>query len=153
MRPAKWRRNCSSRSSTTRSGWRTAAALESTTRQLWPWRRGPKCPDRALWKSRCLFLPNEGEPNMNHSNGHPPEELPDDLISSTEAAKLLRVHLCSLIRWALSGRLRAWRIGSRWRFSRTEVLAMLKRVEVPHRPRAKRQASNAEEERFVDSVL
>jgi excisionase family DNA binding protein len=54
--------------------------------------------------------------------------MPEDLIDAGAAARLLRVHISTIYRWALTGRLRAWRVGSRYRVSQAEVLASVREV-------------------------
>lgn len=45
------------------------------------------------------------------------------MVSSTEAAQVLKLHLGTLHRWRHSGKLRAWLRGRMWFFSRAELLA------------------------------
>ncbi len=60
-------------------------------------------------------------------------EIPADLITLKEAARLARnCHKNTILRWVLSGRLPAWRIGSgrMYYVSRADVLALFQPVEV-----------------------
>jgi excisionase family DNA binding protein len=59
---------------------------------------------------------------------------PPDLISTMQAAKLAKVSACSLYRWIVSGKLRAWRLVGRLRVSESELRALLVPVEPPKRP-------------------
>lgn len=81
-----------------------------------------------------------------------PLALPDDAISLSEAARLLGVAPCSVWRWAVrDGRLRAWRVGARWRLSRAEVLGLV-RANTPRpevRELAEAQARTAESLRVL----
>ena len=67
------------------------------------------------------------------------DPLPEDHISTTEAAKLAKVHPVLLCRWVRKGRLRAWKLVGRVRVSRADVLALAVPVEerpgLPARPR------------------
>jgi excisionase family DNA binding protein len=80
------------------------------------------------------------------------DPLPDDAITTAAAARLLHVAPCTLWRWAVrDGRLRAWRVGKRWRFSRAEVLALVRHNEP--RPEVQARAERAKELAEVDAVL
>ncbi len=50
-----------------------------------------------------------------------------DLMTGTEVAVFLRVHIASVRRWARSGQLHGYRLGGRgdWRFHRKDVMAFL----------------------------
>jgi len=53
-------------------------------------------------------------------------EIPDDLITPLQAAQLLGVHLATIYRYILDGRLPAWRLaGTRFKLSRVQVLGLL----------------------------
>jgi excisionase family DNA binding protein len=51
----------------------------------------------------------------------------NEVLTSTEVADLLKVHLSSVRRWSRSGKLRGYRLGGGgdWRFLRKDVLAFL----------------------------
>jgi excisionase family DNA binding protein len=51
----------------------------------------------------------------------------NEVLTSTEVAELLKVHLSSIRRWSRSGKLRGYRLGGcgDWRFLRKDVLAFL----------------------------
>jgi excisionase family DNA binding protein len=51
----------------------------------------------------------------------------DDLITSTEAANLLGVSKVTLHNWKVEGLISYYRIGTRIRFKKSEVIAALKR--------------------------
>lgn len=53
-------------------------------------------------------------------------DIPDDLISLPQAAKLLGVSRQSVLRWLLSGKLPGFRVGHRWRVRKVDVLALCK---------------------------
>jgi enoyl-CoA hydratase/carnithine racemase len=56
----------------------------------------------------------------------PTTTLPEDPISLSEMGRLLGVAPCSAWRWAVrDGRVRAWRVGSRWRVSKAEALGLV----------------------------
>lgn len=76
---------------------------------------------------------------------------PDDLISTTEAARLAGVHISSLWRWVMRGHLPAWRRVGRTLVSRQAVLDLLQPVE--SRRRKPRQASRAAVDRWTREVL
>lgn len=57
-----------------------------------------------------------------------PQELPEDLIDTTAAARLAKCHITSLNRWIHRGKLRGWRRGGRWFVSQADVLALFKPV-------------------------
>jgi hypothetical protein len=52
--------------------------------------------------------------------------LPEDAITLAEMGRLLGVAPCSCWRWAVrDGVIRAWRIGGRWRVSKSEALGLI----------------------------
>jgi excisionase family DNA binding protein len=55
--------------------------------------------------------------------------LPDDLISMGELADLLRLHVCApgIYRLLRQGKLRAFKVGSGWAFSREAVGQAIRR--------------------------
>ena len=66
--------------------------------------------------------------NMEHKNR--PEWNDDDVImTSSEVAKFLKVHLGSVRRWTRTGELKGYRLGRRgdWRYLRRDVIAFLRR--------------------------
>lgn len=83
-------------------------------------------------------------------------EIPNDLISLPEAAKLVRVVRQTVLRWLISGRLRGFRAGHRWRISRADLLALVqqfgpeearqKRIEdAKHQPISRRELRKRDE--------
>ncbi len=74
----------------------------------------------------------------------PVDAVPDDLIDTKTARRLVKVDLSTLYRWLQSGKLRAWKRVGRLLVSRSEVLALLRPVEPkPARERAPRRATQA----------
>jgi hypothetical protein len=71
------------------------------------------------------------------------DELPEDLVDARAAAELLRLCVPVLYRWRAKGKVRAWRRGGRWFFSRAE----LRRLFVADRPAATLPPTGAERER------
>jgi excisionase family DNA binding protein len=55
----------------------------------------------------------------------PPPEKKDDLITRKETATLLGITLPTLHTWSLQGKLKAYRIGTRVRYKRNEVMLAL----------------------------
>ena len=53
----------------------------------------------------------------------------DVIMTSSEVAKFLKVHLGSVRRWTRSGELKGYRLGKRgdWRYLRKDVIAFLHR--------------------------
>ncbi len=67
----------------------------------------------------------------------PPPDLDNDaLVTPAKAARLLQVHPATLYRWILTGKLPAWKRGSRMLVKRADLDGLLERV-VPlaERPR------------------
>lgn len=61
------------------------------------------------------------------------QAIPNDLVDTRTAARIAGVHVSSVYRWVLSGRLRGWkRAGARYLISRADLAGMLREV----RPRA-----------------
>ncbi len=54
------------------------------------------------------------------------DAIPSDLIQLPEAATLLGISRQSMLRWCIQGKIRAWRVGHRWRVSRADVVALCK---------------------------
>ena len=79
-------------------------------------------------------------------------DLPDDLIDTTEAARLLRCHVATVFRWILAGKLPGWRRGRRHFVRRADVVAAWTRPkEQPPKLESRREVR--ERERWVDEVL
>lgn len=85
---------------------------------------------------------------------------PDDLISTTEAARLIpsgqpgrKTHTSTIVRWVKQGRLRGWRRGSRLLVSQAEVYALLRPEPVEVRPEVESEIERRERERRTDEVL
>jgi excisionase family DNA binding protein len=57
--------------------------------------------------------------------------VPNDLIDAKAGARLVGVHVSTIYRWVLTGRLRGYRVGSRYRVSRAAVLGMVVEVRAP----------------------
>jgi excisionase family DNA binding protein len=82
--------------------------------------------------------------------------IPDDLISPTKAAQILKVHVASVYRWILAGRLRAWtRASTRHLVSEADVRALLQPAVPRPRPPVVVQPSQAAEaqRRRTEEVL
>jgi excisionase family DNA binding protein len=61
----------------------------------------------------------------------PIKEENSTLMTATEVAAFLKVHLGSVRRWSRSGKLKGYRLGGRgdWRYDRKDVLAFLHGVQ------------------------
>ena len=58
--------------------------------------------------------------------------VPADLLSPKAAARLLDIHISTLYRWVLTGRLKSyWRGGCRRLISRADLLALIRPAEAP----------------------
>lgn len=66
-----------------------------------------------------LAIQNEAKPNSNEP----------ELITRQEAANILGISLPTLNEWSKTGELPSYRIGSRVRYKRDEVLASVKQVQ------------------------
>jgi excisionase family DNA binding protein len=53
----------------------------------------------------------------------------DEILTATEAAALLKVHKRTVYRLAEQGVIPGNRIGHRWRFNRTNILALVSKAE------------------------
>jgi excisionase family DNA binding protein len=53
--------------------------------------------------------------------------VPDDLMTATEAGRLLGIHPRVIHRWRIAGRLPGWRLGKYVRYSRADLLALYTR--------------------------
>jgi excisionase family DNA binding protein len=73
----------------------------------------------------------------------------DVLMTTNQAAKLLRVHLATVYRWVLSGKLPAWKRGGRLVVRRADLDGLLTPV-VPLRERP-RPGPSAKEQRAADA--
>jgi excisionase family DNA binding protein len=47
---------------------------------------------------------------------------PTDPIDITQAAQMLDIHVATLHRWRLKGKINAWKVGARWKVSKAEIL-------------------------------
>lgn len=63
-----------------------------------------------------------------------PERPPDDLIPSTEAARICRCHLKTLLRWERQGKLAGWERQGRVFYSKAQCEQMFKRRKIGNRP-------------------
>lgn len=73
-----------------------------------------------------------------------PADLPDDLITPRQAARLLRCHIATLHRWIQTGKLPAWRRGGeRYLVSESAVLALVEPVAVAAAPVVGKRATTA----------
>jgi excisionase family DNA binding protein len=82
-------------------------------------------------------------------------ELPDDLLTPRQAAKIMKTHTSTIIRWVLSGKLRGYRqAGTRYLISRRDLQAMLvpvvpdPEVELPRTASQEREAAEAAKARL-----
>ncbi len=76
------------------------------------------------------------------------DEIPEDLIRPSQAAKLVGCHMATVCRWVMTGKLRGWKLaGRRYLVSRADVQAMLEpvaavgRIPVTPPPQARRMKS------------
>jgi len=60
-----------------------------------------------------------------------PSPKPDDLLTRKETASLLGVSLHTLHDWTISGKVPAYRIGSRVRYKRSEIEGSLNQIKSP----------------------
>lgn len=80
-------------------------------------------------------------------------DMPHDLISRNDAARLLGTCPQTILRWILSGRMTGYRIGHRWKVSRQDVLACVQRfgvAEANDRKLAEEQARPATKKELAD---
>lgn len=77
----------------------------------------------------------------------PSEYVPDDLVSTSRAAQLLKVNPCTVARWVIAGRLKGWRVAGRYRVSEGDVRAMMRPVQsdIPAREMTKGEREAASE--------
>ena len=68
-----------------------------------------------------------GEFILSHSNTKEKEE-PEELLNSSQTSKLLGVSKVTLHKWKLEGKVKSYRIGTRIRFKRAEVLSALQTI-------------------------
>jgi hypothetical protein len=87
-------------------------------------------------------------------------QTPDDLIGLSEACRLIpsrkpgrRLHVATLYRWVLSGRVRGWRIGRGLFVSRADMLRLARPVDVAEDPAAGELRSAAERAKWAEAVL
>jgi excisionase family DNA binding protein len=72
-----------------------------------------------------------GEFNLSYK---PKEhEEPEELLNSSQTAKLLCVSKVTLHKWKLEGKVKSYRIGTRIRFKRAEVLEALQTIKTNRR--------------------
>jgi excisionase family DNA binding protein len=57
-----------------------------------------------------------------------PMSIPSDLIDVAVVARILQVHVSAVYRWLERGRIVGYRIGGRWRLSRADVMAFVRRT-------------------------
>lgn len=69
--------------------------------------------------------------------------VPDDLVTTSRAATILKVSVHTVLRWILAGKVRAWRVAGRYRVSEADARAMLRPVLAEAEPR-ERTASERE---------
>jgi excisionase family DNA binding protein len=79
--------------------------------------------------------------------------IPNDLISANEAAKLLRVHGASIRRWIVGGAIPGFQVGSRWMLAREDVIAFVKPFNPKGKPRPLTVAELREREQRIDQNL
>lgn len=75
----------------------------------------------------------------------PSEYVPDDLVSTSRAAQLLKVNPCTVARWVIAGRLRGWRIQGRFRVSESDIRAQIRQVRADAPPRERTREEMAAE--------
>ena len=56
------------------------------------------------------------------------KEEPEELLNSSQTSKLLGVSKVTLHKWKLEGKVKSYRIGTRIRFKRAEVLSALQTI-------------------------
>ncbi len=78
---------------------------------------------------------------------------PGDVLTPTQAAQLLEVHVGSVRRWILRGELPAWRKGGRIEIRRVDLEAMLQPVEVRQRVPIPTGRARAKSSREAEDVL
>lgn len=71
-----------------------------------------------------------------------------DAISAKEAARILRCNLGTVYRWGLTGRIVAYRVGSKWEFDRGSVESFRRSArqtppDLGPTPRQRRKHANA----------
>lgn len=77
--------------------------------------------------SERLVLANSQTPTLQELK---PKELKDELLTRNETAKLLGISLPTLHTWSLNGKLTAYRINTRVRYKRVEVMSALIKFKV-----------------------
>lgn len=87
-------------------------------------------------------------------------DTPNDLISTREATTLLpskrpgrKVHISTILRWVLSGKLRGWRVGGSWFVSRSELLSQVRLVQPRRDDQTAAEAEARERAARTDRVL
>lgn len=81
------------------------------------------------------------------------EHLPDDLLAVPEAARLLRCHQATILRWIFKGKLTGYRAGRRWKVSRAALLAKVERRGEPATPLPKSRAELEREYEATEAEL
>ncbi len=84
------------------------------------------------------------------------DEIPDDLIRPSQAAKMLGCHMATVYRWVVTGKIPGWRRGgNRYLVRLADVKAMLEPVEARGRipvtppPQARRMKSERAKEQLL----
>ncbi len=78
---------------------------------------------------------------------------PQDLMSTTAAAKFLNVDPATVRRWASIGKLPAYRIVGRLRISRADLAALVKPVEPDSSPRPLTRSERERRDAETDATL
>ncbi len=86
-------------------------------------------------------------------DAQPQPTLPTDLIGLAEAAKMLASHKMSVWRWVSKGLMPGFRVGSRIKVSRADVVAFAAQVQPVGVARPRTRAELAAREAEVDRVL
>lgn len=91
-------------------------------------------------------------------NTHEPTPLPNDLISTSEAIRLIpgtrpgkAIHVATLYRLVLAGKLRGWKVGRRTLVSRSEVVGLIRPLTV--KGEAERRLTRQQEDAQTTAVL
>lgn len=95
------------------------------------------------------------------STTEPPRVIPDDLIPPGKAARLIHVHVATIYRWILEGRLPAWRLRGRCgvkggrRLSKADVLSLLEPEPLPVKGQTRAESKVEQQARkaWTDEVL
>jgi excisionase family DNA binding protein len=79
--------------------------------------------------------------------------IPNDLITPSKAAAILRVHAASVRRWIHSGLIPAFQVNTRWLISRSDAEAFVKAFNPKGQSRPLTVAELREREQRIDSNL